>query len=167
MRSLFAFLLTKLPRDRNGRQPHHRGRRPGASQARPRAARPAGRDAALRRARRSRPAAGGLRAIERRIARPQARRAPSPARRPLSSLRADAVKAHLAKYGPRGPERGRGPPGQDQRGCGQAESPARAALAHPDAPATSAAASSSSTAKKPPATPATPSATAAATSAPT
>ena len=85
---------------RDSREPHDGGRRPGAGQAHARAARPAGRGTADRRAGRSRPPAGRLRAIDRRVARPEAGRAPSPTRRPLSSLRVDALKAHLAKYGP-------------------------------------------------------------------
>ena len=85
----------------------------------------------------------------------------------LSSLRLDAIKPHLAKYGPAGPESGPGALRQAQRRRGQAEGPARGAHDHDLDAATSAGASSSSTARRPPATPATPSATAAATSAPT
>ena len=100
MQSLFTFLLDQLDRDQTGGDPNDRGRRPGAGQAHHRAARPPGRCAADRRAGGGRPPAGRLRAVDRRGARPEAGRRPSPSRRPFSSLRVDAVKAHLAKYGP-------------------------------------------------------------------
>ena len=128
--SLFAFLLGKLAASRTGGDPHDRGRRPGAGEARARAARPLAEtlalagpvevDRLLAAFEQSTDEALGLKLVD--------VLSGSPA---LSSLRVDALKAHLAKYGPavqnEAEERSTR---QAQRRRGQAEGPARAAVAH-------------------------------------
>ena len=99
--------------------------------------------------------------------RPEAGRRPWASRRPCRSLRADALKQHLAKYGPPVQAAGRGAVRQAQRRRRQAEGPARRAPGQVSERRRPPRPGWSSTARRRPASPATPSATSAARSAPT